>query len=312
VDCDIVGIKKSKRSTVIQFCKQKGRKMSQPPLPLDKAKPEAVDRVEVEPPREKQGGLQIKAVKGAAAFSKSIAILQMIADSEEPPSISTLVKQSGLPRPTLHRLLKALAAEDMVEPRPNKTYAVGARALQLAGRALEQNDLAKIAAPEMSLLCTQTQETIHLAIRSSNDLVYIYKKDTPHAVRIASTVGARVPCHASAIGKCLIAYLPESEQARIVESMDMRKLTEYTITDRNELLAEFRKIRENGFSTSHQESDLEIQCFGACIFDRSGQPAAGISISIPLYRLKDDNNEYLRPLLECRDRITQKLGGVIS
>lgn len=261
----------------------------------------------IEPPKT---SLSTNAVKGAAAFSKSIAILQMIADSQDPPSISMLVKQSGLPRPTLHRLLKALAAEDMVELRPNKTYAVGARTLQLAGRALAQNDLAKIAAPEMSLLSAQTQETVHLAIRSSNDLVYIYKKDTPHAVRIASTVGARVPCHASAIGKCLIAYLPLDEQIRVVESMDMRKLTEHTITDRQELLAEFQRIRENGYSTSHQESDLEIQCYGTCIFDRSGKPAAGISISIPLYRLKPNQNEYLQPLQECRDRISQKLGGL--
>lgn len=258
----------------------------------------------------KKTSLATNAVKGAAAFSKSIAILQMIADSENPPSISMLVRQSGLPRPTLHRLLKALAAEDMVELRPNKTYAVGARTLQLAGRALAQNDLAKIAAPEMSLLSAQTQETVHLAIRSSNDLVYIYKKDTPHAVRIASTVGARVPCHASAIGKCLIAYLTEEEQIRVVDSMDMRRLTEHTITDRQELLAEFKRIRANGYSTSHQESDLEIQCYGTCIFDRTGQPAAGISISIPLYRLKPNKEEYLKPLLECRDRIIQKLGGM--
>ena len=288
-----------------------GLTMTNLPLPASNDRTDAV--ADSKPVEENETpGLKINPVKGAAAFSKSIAILQMIADSEEPPSISTLVKRSGLPRPTLHRLLKALAAEDMVEPRANKTYAVGARALQLAGRALEQNDLAKIAAPEMSLLCNQTQETVHLAIRSSNDSVYIYKKDTPHAVRIASTVGAKVPCHASAIGKCLIAYLPESEQARIVESMDMRKLTEHTITDRGELLQEFRRIRENGFATSHQESDLEIQCIATCIFDRAGQPAAGISISVPLYRLKDDQQTYLKPLLECRDRITQKLGGLVK
>jgi DNA-binding IclR family transcriptional regulator len=266
---------------------------------------DSVTNVTIEP---RKTSLATNAVKGAAAFSKSIAILQMIADSEQPPSISMLVRQSNLPRPTLHRLLKALAAEDMVELRPNKTYAVGARTLQLAGRALAQNDLAKIAAPEMSLLSAQTQETVHLAIRSSNDLVYIYKKDTPHAVRIASTVGARVPCHASAVGKCLIAFLSEEERVRVVDSMDMRRLTDFTITDRNDLLAEFEKIRKNGYATSHQESDLEIQCFATCIFDRNGQPAAGVSISVPIYRLKADRDEYLKPLLECRDRIMQKLG----
>ena len=133
-----------------------GLTMTNLPLPASNDRTDAV--ADSKPVEENETpGLKINPVKGAAAFSKSIAILQMIADSEEPPSISTLVKRSGLPRPTLHRLLKALAAEDMVEPRANKTYAVGARALQLAGRALEQNDLAKIAAPEMSLLCNQTQ-----------------------------------------------------------------------------------------------------------------------------------------------------------
>ena len=249
-----------------------------------------------------------KVVQGAAAFSKSISILQMIADSTEPPSIALLVKQSGMPRPTLHRLLKALAAEDMVEARPNKTFAVGARMIQLAGRALEQNDLVRIAAPEIDWLCAKTHETIHLAIRAGDELVCIHKKDTSHPVRIASSVGGRVPFHASAIGKCLLAHLPDEEQSDVLESLELRKLTEFTICSKDELKEELFSIRERGYSVAHQESDLEVECYGACVYDRNNQPVAGISISVPLYRLNSNRSMYVNPLLECRDRIRAKMG----
>ena len=249
-----------------------------------------------------------KVVQGAAAFSKSISILQMIADSTEPPSIAQLVKESGMPRPTLHRLLKALAAEDMVESRPNKTSALGARMIQLAGRALEQNDLVRIAAPELDWLCAKTHETIHLAIRAGQDLVCIHKKDTSHPVRIASSVGGSVPFHASAIGKCLLAYLPDDEQAEIIDCLELRNLTEYTITTKEKLMEELRAIRDVGYSIAHQESDLEVECYGVCVFDRANRPIAGISISVPLYRLNSNRSMYVNPLLECRDRIHSKMG----
>ena len=92
--------------------------------------------------------LPTKAVKGAAAFSKSISVLQMIADSPEPPTTAKLVERTGMPRPTLHRILKALAAENMVEVRSDKTFILGARMFQLSGRALEQNDLLRVAESE--------------------------------------------------------------------------------------------------------------------------------------------------------------------
>jgi IclR family KDG regulon transcriptional repressor len=253
---------------------------------------------------------QIKAplVKGAAAFSKSIAVLQMVADAPKPPTMTELVRQSGLPRPTLHRLLKALEAEKMIVIRQDKTFIVGARVIQLAGRALIQNDVSRYAEQELEWLCNETQETAHLAIRSGDDLVYIKKKDSPHAVRIASSIGGRLPMHASAIGKCILAHLDSEEQTQLLESMEMERLTQHTIVEREVLEAEILKIRTDGFAVSHQESDTEIECYGVCIFDRDGAPVAGIGISVPLFRKNENRDTYIRPLLECRNRIAEKLG----
>lgn len=253
--------------------------------------------------------LPTKAVKGAAAFSKSISILQLIADSVEPPTTAKLVERTGMPRPTLHRILKALAAEEMVEVRADKTFILGARMIQLSGRALKQNDLVKCAEPELEWLCNQTQESIHLGIRAGHELIYLLGKDSPHSVRIASSTGGRVPFHASALGKAYLAFLPEAERELILSQIEMPRLTKYTITTVEELRAELDQVRRDGYAVSHQQSDMEIECYATCIFDRHGKAIAGISVSVPLYRLNPDKSVYLKPLRECRDRIITKLGG---
>ena len=253
--------------------------------------------------------LPTKAVKGAAAFSKSISILQLIADATVPPTTAKLVQITGMPRPTLHRILKALAAEEMVEIRADKTFILGARMIQLSGRALKQNDLLKTAEPELELLSGQTNESVHLAIRAGQELIYVMKKDSQQAVRIASMIGGRVPFHASAIGKAYLAFLPEAEMEMIISSIEMPKLTQYTTTTPAELREELEEIRRRGYAVSHQQSDVEIQCYATCVFDRHGNALAAISVSIPLYRLNPDPSVYLNPLNECRDRIITKLGG---
>jgi len=248
-----------------------------------------------------------KAVKGAAAFSKTIGVLQLIADAQQPQTISQLVELSGLPRPTLHRILKALVFEGMVQIRPNKTYIVGTRMITLAGRAIEQNEIMRISERHIEQLCNETQETIHLAIFTGKDLVYTQKKDSPHAVRIASTIGGSAPMHASAIGRCVLAFLPQEDRIGILDSLSLSRLTKYTIVDRASLENEIAKTRQNGYSVAHQQTDLEIECFGACVFDRRGMPVAGISISVPLYRRDQDIQKYVQPLRQCCSRISSQL-----
>ena len=128
------------------------------------------------------------AVPGTAAFSKGIALMQLIADSAESPTKSDLVKRSGLPRQTLHRILKALVAEELVEEANDSTYRLGSRMFQFAGRAIEQNDVIAKAEPELQRLASITQETTHLAVRSGDQMVYLFKQDSPLTVRLATSV----------------------------------------------------------------------------------------------------------------------------
>jgi DNA-binding IclR family transcriptional regulator len=249
------------------------------------------------------------AVQGAAAFSKGIAVLQLISEYVEPPTINELMLASDLTRPTLYRLLKALESEGLVQCSNRKCYKLGARLIQFASRAFEQNDISRIAEPELKQLSVVTKETCHLAIRCGREMVYISKQDSPQTIRLHSSVGNRVPMHASAIGKCLMSQLPDSERDELVESMELPGLTRHTITNPNELVQQLSEFAKMGYATAHQETDLDVHCFGAVIFDRSGAPVGGMSISIPLYRLSADRDRYVQPLLAACKRVTQMLSG---
>lgn len=249
------------------------------------------------------------AVQGAAAFSKGIAVMQLISEFPEPPSINELMEASDLTRPTLYRLLKALESEGLVECTSKKTFKLGSRLIQLASRAFEQNDISRLSEPELKLLSGLTKETCHLAIRCGDEMVYIAKQDSPQTIRLHSSVGNRVPMHASAIGKCLMAHLSGEEREKLLAGIELPQLTQFTITDSQKLRMQLEEISRVGYATAHQETDVDVHCFGAVIFDRSGNPVGGMSVSVPLYRLSADPSRYIQPLLAACNRITKALGG---
>ena len=141
-------------------------------------------------------------------------------------------------------------------------------------------------------------------------MVYLFKQDSPLTVRLATTVGGRVALHASSIGKSLLAFLPDEERNEILDGFTLAPITSHTVTCKDALKQQLVKIRNDGFCTASQESVLDVHCFGAPIFDHRRMPIAGVSISVPIYRLKEDVQErYINPLLETCNRISAKVGG---
>ena len=246
-------------------------------------------------------------VKGAQAFSKSINVLRVIANCETPPTIGVLLNLTGLPRGTLNRIVQALIAENLVLSKPEKTYILGPGLISLAAIAAEHFDLRSIGHKKLAALRDHLDETVHLAALVGDQLIYTAKYDSRHAVRIASTVGTSAKLHASAIGKAYLSQLPVEERSALVESLQLPRLTDYTITSREQLVSQLNQAAMNGHAVIDQESDLDIKCIGVAI-KQGGRPIGGVSVSIPLYRIKDNIQHYLEPIHECKRWIEEKIG----
>ncbi len=247
-------------------------------------------------------------IQGAQSFSRSMSVLQQIADTSPPPSRAELMRHCGLTRPTLYRVIASLEAEGLIEASTDNRYRLGAKLISLARQALAQNDVRKIAEPSLMRLRDETGETVHLAIRSGDELVYIDKMESREVVRMSSTIGTRVPFHSSGVGKAFLSALPPAQADQLIGQLTLAQVTPFTTTDRAVLQETVRQARAAGFVRDDQENEVGIVCFGAAICEAADRPVASVSVSVPLFRLSENPSRYSAALLRAVSEVSAHLG----
>lgn len=244
---------------------------------------------------------------GTAAFSKFLVILQCIADAPVPPGIAQLTAASNYPRPTVYRIVGALIAEGLVVETPRGgSYSLGPRLLSLASRSWERSDLRVAASEALQTLRDLTQETVHLAVRSGSEMVYIEKLESPHAVRMASRIGTRVTLYSSSVGKAYLSSLKRPDRDALLATLNFERFTPNTIIERTALDAELDSTRARGYAEDREENEEQIFCYGSAILGANGEPVGCVSISIPLYRKSTTPMKtYIAPLKDACRAITE-------
>jgi DNA-binding IclR family transcriptional regulator len=266
------------------------------PMPAPASSPTAM------PPAQAQ-------VAGTAAFSKFMHVLQLVADAQEPVNVAALMRASGYPRPTVHRIVAALIAEGLlVERLQGGTLALGPRLIQLASRSWGRSELRLAAVDELKRLRDQTGETVHLAVPNGASMVYIEKLESPSAVRMASRIGTSVSLHATAVGKAYMAALDDKALKALMKGLPMPRYTGNTMVEPAALLAQIGETRARGWSVDNEENEAGIFCFGAVIRGATGVPVAAISVSTLVFRQKEHPEQaYAAPLLEACHTISERI-----
>jgi IclR family KDG regulon transcriptional repressor len=248
--------------------------------------------------------------KGTAALTKGIRILNAIASANAHPTARQLSETTGLPRPTVYRMLAALERQGLVRQNGNGgSYRLGPTLVMFAHRALEQTDIRDIAHEHMETLRDATGETVHLAVFNKDEMLYIDKVESLERVRMACVVGASVPLHTTAVGKSYVAALPDDRREALIHALKFARITDRSITSAEDFRTQIAKVRKEGYAVDEEENERDIVCFGAPILDRLGMPLAAISVSVPRFRLREDRRRiYVQPLLQSCDRISRLLG----
>jgi len=125
---------------------------------------------------------------------------------------------------------------------------------------LQQIDLVREATPYLKELVNQCNETAHLGVLEEGEVLYLAKVESSQTIRMCSYVGKRAPLHCTALGKVLLAYLPEEEIKKILDKRELPRLTEKTITDKKELEKELNKVKEQGFALDIGENEKVVLC----------------------------------------------------
>jgi DNA-binding IclR family transcriptional regulator len=198
----------------------------------------------------------------------------------------------GINKSTVHRLLATLESKRFVE-RDSVTgiYKPGIRLLQMAFLAMEHNDLRRLAAPYLQDLCNLHRENVTLARLDVADVIYLEVIESTQRVKLAASLGQRLPAFCTASGKAILAFLPEENVKQILD-YGMPKYSENTISSLEVYLEGILQIRERGFAISEQEFEEGINAIAAPI---CYQPIASVSIAGPAYRLTKERMLEISP-----------------
>lgn len=261
----------------------------------------------------KPGARGAQTVHGTAAFSKSVSVLQLIADDPGRFTVAQLTKAAKLPRATTHRIVAGLLNEGFIaEDARTGCLELGPRLISLAARSWDRFSLRILASDDLRALRDATGETVHLAVPGGREMVYIDKVESPKAVRMTSVIGARIPLYSTAVGKAYLAALDQRRRDDLLAGLDLPALTPGTITDRAALEADIAATAERGYSVDSEETEPDIICFG-CVVRSAGGPVGAVSITIPKYRLSDEVATTCREgVIDCARRISARASAIVT
>ncbi|HML38556.1 MAG TPA: IclR family transcriptional regulator [Bacillota bacterium] len=219
---------------------------------------------------------------------KSVAKAFMIMDELDRAgelSLGDLSERLLMNKATVHRLVNTVKAAGFVNQDPEtKKYSNSLKLLAMGNHVMGKLGVKEIARPYMEELSVKTGETVNLGSIVDGRILYIDKLESSSTIKVDLSVGVTVPSFCSAMGKAILAYLPESELAEALNSIEFVKYSRHSIADKAALTDELAKIREKGFAVDDEEYIEGLICFGAPILDFEGRPIAAISICCPKYR----------------------------
>ena len=247
-------------------------------------------------------------VQGAQSFARAVQVLRRIADAPSPPRLTDLLRDEAFTRPTLHRVLASLEAEHMIRRSDDKRYHLDVGLISLAHRALAQQDVRTVAHDSLMALRDETGETVHLAVRSGDRMVYIDKIESGQTVRMASSVGTSVAMHSSSVGRAWLSALSKDARETVIEGLTLAAFTPQTITDLGVLKEATAQGARDGYCVESEENEAGIVCCGAAIVDGRERPIAAVSVSIPTFRVASDKRKYTAPLVRCCERVSALIG----
>ncbi len=245
---------------------------------------------------------------GVSVASRVLALLGAFDGEHRSQTLSQLAQRAGLPLATAHRLVAELADWGALVRLPSGDYVVGRRLWDLGLLAPVQSGMRELASPFLQDLYGATLATVHLAIRDAGKALYLDRISGHASVPVVSQVGARLPLHATGVGKVLLAYAPADVQADVLANLT--RVTPYTVTQPERMREQLRAIRRDGFALTMEEMSLGACSVAVPVRVQDGTVAAALGIVVA--RLSGDRPSVLPALQVAAQGIGRSVSGVVS
>jgi DNA-binding IclR family transcriptional regulator len=229
---------------------------------------------------------------GVQSIARAGSVLRALASRPYGIGLAELATAVELPKSTVHRLVGALASEELVSTSADGKIVLGGAFARLG--AAGSRPLEDQLEPVLRALRETVDETVDLAVLDAGAMRFVAQLPAGHRLRAVSSVGARFPLHCTANGKALLAALPVQRALDLLPAR-LSRSTPHTISSRAALLAELEQVRARGVAFDREEHTEGIAAVGAAVLDETG-PVAAISIPVPTARFAGSERRYAKAI----------------
>lgn len=243
-----------------------------------------------------------------SALEKALTVLESTVSR---PTFSEIVASTGLAKATVHRIIVTLMEREFLTLTEDGHYLPGARFLSLAGTAFQDVNVPPLVKVVAKDLADRMNCTVHVGAHVGDQVVYIVRADPDKPYIMPSRVGATIPMHCSAMGKSILALLPEEKVSRTVSRTGLPRLTANTITDETKFRKELDDVRQCGYALDRQENVPGVICIGTAFSDYTNRPRFAVSLSTLSLEFSENDLLGMVPQLhEAAEKMSSLLGGV--
>lgn len=248
--------------------------------------------------------------KNIQSLERAFSILELFEETNKKMSVKEISLALGLSKSTVFGLINTLSNLGyLMQDSETLKYNLGYKILAL-GSAVSSNDiLAKVADKWLQPVSDKFQETTLCVIEKDGSVVYIGKTESTSSIVLKTRIGTKKELYCTGVGKCYLAFMPE-ERAKEYLSRGLEAKTENTITDMEKMAAELENIRKMGYAVDNEEYESGISCVAVPVFGRNGSIISAISLTGPVFRIKNlDLDIVAASLKEAADNISKNLLG---
>lgn len=225
----------------------------------------------------------------ASATLRAIAVLEIIVRADRSVSLTEVMAEVALPKPTVHRILTLLDHAGLVLHEPDgKRYIVGPRLAHFGAEILMNSSVRGSRHAILQRLVDDIGETCNFTMLDGSEVVYLDRVETAWPLRMNLQPGSRVPLHCTASGKLFLAMLSRAKRAKLLDNLPLHRYTEKTITDRGKLELELERMRRDKVGTDNEEYLTGLVCVAVLVLSRDENPCASVAVHAPVARMSMD------------------------
>ncbi|MBT5266553.1 MAG: helix-turn-helix domain-containing protein [Rhodospirillaceae bacterium] len=245
------------------------------------------------------------------SVTRALSVLNALAEDDGGMTLTEISRTVILPPSTVHRLLTTLQQERYVRfDNERGVWQIGVQCFTVGNAFVRTRDLVSMSRPYMRRLMEESGETVNLAVRDGDAMVYLSQVECREMMRAFAKPGARVPIVGSAVGKALLARLPRQEVGRVLREIPPSQRTRKTIDAEPRMRNELEQVRKQQFAVDDEEHSAGLRCVAAAVFDQNAEPLGAISISGPTARITNERLSALGTMVCTVSReATTAMGG---